>query len=92
MILNKHCMNNFELSFYFDHHHYEAEVKVIQAKDHIQYTISPKDEHLLKEYGTQVVHKFHGESLQAAFPGSTEHKKGYSEVLVSSLQHFLREK
>jgi len=85
-------MNNFEISFSFEHRHYQAKVTVIRAEDHIQYTISPEDEHLLKEFGTQVIHEFPGKPFQLAFPGTTDERKTYSEALIKGLQHFLGEK
>jgi hypothetical protein len=82
-------MNNFEISFSFQHHRYQAEVSIIRGVDHIQYTISTTDRHLLNEYGAQVIHEFAGKPLQIALPGSTAEQQVYAEAVAVGLQHFL---
>ena len=85
-------MKHFDISFFFQHRRYEAEVAVIHGQDHIQYSISPKDHFLLMEFGTQVLHEFAGKPLEFAFPGLTEETKIYSDALAAGLRHFLGKK
>ena len=84
-------MQNFEITFALQNHFYLADVAVIHGADHIQYTITPQDEGLKEEYGTQVIHEFSGKPMQLAFPGSTEEKAAYSEALVKGLHRFLKQ-
>jgi hypothetical protein len=85
-------MNNFNIEFTFDSRHYTAEVSVIEGKDHTQYNISPLDDKLFVQYGTQVIHVFPGESADVAFPGRTDEKQEYSRALATALRHFLETK
>lgn len=85
-------MHNFEINFPFRNRRVQAEVSVLRGEDHIQYTISPIDERLLEEFGTQVIHEFPGKSMEPAFPGSTEEKKEYADALAKGLKHFLAQK
>ena len=85
-------MSNFQIKFSFEQHHYTADVSVIQGKDHLQYNISPLDDKLLVQYGTQVIHVFPGESMDVAFPGTTDEKMDYSSALAAGLRHFLQNK
>jgi hypothetical protein len=85
-------MHNFEINFPFKNRRIQAEVKVHRGEDHIQYTISPIDEHLLEEFGTQVIHEFPGKPMEPAFPGSTKQKEEYAEAVQKGLKHFLAHK
>jgi hypothetical protein len=82
-------MDSFEMNFYFEHKRYKAEVTTLRGTDHIQYTVSPEDEHLLREYGNQVLHQFKGKPLQVAFPGSTEAQRAYAGAVSTGLGDFL---
>jgi len=82
-------MKKFAIPFTFDNQRYLADVTVMQGRDHIQYTISPQDEGLLKRFHTQVVHEFFENPLQMAFPGATEEQIKFSEALAEGLRHFL---
>jgi hypothetical protein len=82
-------MNQFEISFFFDHHHHPATVTVIHGKHHIQYTVGPTDEDLLIRYGTQVIHQFKGKPMELAFPGDSPEKIAFSKAILTSLEHYL---
>ena len=69
-------MSNFQIKFSFEHHHYTADVSVIEGQGHTQYSISPLFDKLFVQYGAQVIHVFHGESMDVAFPGTTAEKMG----------------
>lgn len=82
-------MKTFEIHFSLHDHQYTAEVVPIQAKDHVQYTISPREEDMLLKYKTQVVHQFEGRVMEAAFPGATEEEKAYSAAVTRGLKNYL---
>jgi hypothetical protein len=85
-------MEKFQITFSFEHGRHEAEVVMIKSKDHTQYTISPKDEDLFLNYGTQVIHEFAGKPMEFAFPGSTDKKVSLSKALAAGLKHYLEKK
>ncbi len=85
-------MEKFQISFSFEHTRHEAEVVAIKNKDHTQYTISPKDEHLFLHYGTQVIHEFNGKPMEFAFPELTDEKASLSKALAAGLKHYLEKK
>jgi hypothetical protein len=82
-------MQHFDMPFHFQGHRYLASVAVIRGHDHLQYTVSPQDEDLLQEYGAQVIHEFTGKPPEAAFPGSTDEKRAYSEAVTAGLSRWL---
>lgn len=84
-------MKTFEIHFTLQDHQYTAEVVSIQAKDHVQYTISPCEEDMLLKYKTQVVHQFEGRVMEAAFPGTTEDEKAYAAAVTRGLKNHLRQ-
>ncbi len=78
-------MQDFQLSFTFNHAHHTASVTVLQGRDHIQYTIVPDDPVLEEKFVTQVVHRF-GDKLEFAFPGKGEEAQRYNEALEKALK------
>jgi hypothetical protein len=89
VFINHTDMHKFEINFPFKNRRVQAEVSVLKGDDHIQYTISPIDEHLLEEFGSQVIHEFPGKSMEPAFPGLTKEKKEFADALAKGLKHFL---
>jgi hypothetical protein len=85
-------MQNFSMPFLFEHRQYMADVATIRGKDHIQYSISARDQDLLLEYGTQVVHVFDGKPMEFAFPGMTDEKLAFSKALDAGLRAHLGKK
>lgn len=79
-----------EITFTYRGHRHKASASVIRHPDHVQYTVSDKDESVFTKYGALVFHKFHAHELQAAFPGLTPDARSYGEAVGKALAHQLK--
>src|ERR1700683_4177521 len=78
--------HEFNISFHFQNRLYLARASMVQMADHDEYHILPEKSELSKEYGSQTVDLYYGESNSFRFRNPD---KEYMRAIAKGVEEYL---